>query len=112
MRRTLLIMVSLFLILSLSAGSTALADPDAVREAPHAQHDGAQDDTPACGQAAHTDLDECNKKSCVSGSHCMSGAMPLAASLDLSAVSKAPNSPAENRPAVPCTLEERPPRAI
>lgn len=110
MRRTLLVLVSLCLVLSLSAGSTALAGLDAVRDASHAQHDGARDEQPACGQTAHADVNEC-QASCLSSSHCMSGAMPLAATLNVPALTTRPPCPTGARPTPPCFMDERPPRA-
>lgn len=108
MLRILSVLISLCLILSLSAGSTALAGLDEARNIPHAQHLD-QETHPACGQTAHTSVEEC-QENCLSSSHCMSGAMPLATTLDISAIAKRAVSLTESRPVPPCALDERPPR--
>lgn len=109
MRRILLVLVSLCLVLSLSAGSTALASVDAVRDAAHGQHEAARDEHPACGQTAHTDVTEC-QASCLSSSHCMSGAMPLTATLSSPALATRPPCHTGVRPTPPCFMDERPPK--
>ncbi|WP_445157015.1 hypothetical protein [Halomonas sp. E14] len=105
MRRILSVLVSLCLILSLSAGSTALAGLDAARDVAHAHLLTDHEQVSACGQATHASVEECQESG-----HCMSGAVPLAATLDVSAIAKRADSLTESQPVPPCTLDERPPR--
>ncbi|WP_111412625.1 hypothetical protein [Billgrantia lactosivorans] len=110
MFRTLLALLSLCLILSLSAGSTVLAEQaaafDTVSAASHAAHPAAEV-PPGCSQAQAQESDE----PCLDSSHCTAGAMPFIARLPLPARADRPLSPAPDRAAPPPALKERPPRS-
>jgi hypothetical protein len=110
MRRTLLQLVSLYLMLALSAGTLAMAGVDAIGESAHGSHASQAVAHEACEHSAHSEPDDCWTP-CLGASHCLVGAAHFAAALPVTAVNRSPLTWSDHLPPPPCYLHERPPRA-
>lgn len=109
MRRVILQLVSLSLILALSAGALALAGLDTKGGSSHELHMSAEADHSACVHTTHTDSDDCWTP-CPGANHCLAGAANFAGALPVTAVNHPPMAWPGQLPPPPYYLHERPPR--
>lgn len=109
MHRILLQLVSLCLILALSAGTVALAGLEASSDGAHGGHGSHSVSHDVGEHTAQGEPDDCWTP-CLGASHCLAGAANLDRALPTTAVDRPPQAWPGSLPPTPYYLHERPPR--